>query len=50
MRRRYRMAGAVLLALGLAAAVGALITVVVIGESGARAVWHGTYSPDPLPR
>ncbi|MFC0678410.1 DUF2231 domain-containing protein [Lysobacter korlensis] len=40
----------VLLVLAFAAAVGSLITVVVIGESGARAVWQGTYSPDPLPR
>jgi hypothetical protein len=39
-----------LLVLSIAAAVGSLVTVVLIGESGARAVWQGTYSPDPLPR
>lgn len=39
-----------LLALSVAAAVGSVVTVVLIGESGARAVWQGTYSDDPLPR
>jgi hypothetical protein len=40
----------VLLVLSVAAAVGSVVTVVLIGESGARAVWQGTYSTDPLPR
>jgi hypothetical protein len=40
----------VLLVLSIAAAVGSLVTVVLIGESGARAVWQGTFSTDPLPR
>jgi hypothetical protein len=40
----------VLLGLSVAAAVGSLITVVLIGESGARAVWQGGYSDTPLPR
>ena len=40
----------VLLVLSIVAAVGSVVTVVLIGESGARAVWQGTYSPDPLPR
>lgn len=45
-----RLAPWALLALAIAAAVGSLITVVLIGESGARAVWSGTYSDEPLPR
>jgi hypothetical protein len=40
----------VLLVLAIAAAVGAVVTVVLIGESGARAVWQGSYSPTPIPR
>ena len=40
----------VLLVLSIAAAVGSLITVVLIGESGARAVWQGSYSETPVPR
>jgi hypothetical protein len=40
----------VLLALSIAVAVGSVITVVLIGESGARAVWSGSYSDEPLPR
>lgn len=40
----------VLLGLSIAAAVGSLITVVLIGDSGARAVWQGSYSDTPLPR
>jgi hypothetical protein len=39
-----------LLALAIGAAIGSLITVVLIGESGARAVWSGSYSDEPLPR
>ena len=40
----------VLLVLSIAAAVSSAVTVVLIGESGARAVWQGTYSDEPLPR
>jgi hypothetical protein len=40
----------VLLLLSVTAAVGSVIAVVLIGESGARAVWEGSYSDEPLPR
>jgi hypothetical protein len=40
----------VLAVLAIAAAIGAVITVVLIGESGARAVWDGSYSDTPIPR
>ena len=40
----------VLLVLSIAAAVGSVVTVVLIGESGARAVWQGSYTDEPLSR
>jgi hypothetical protein len=36
--------------LAVVAAVGSVVAVVLIGESGARAVWSGGYSEEPLPR
>ncbi|WP_241249005.1 hypothetical protein [Agrococcus sp. KRD186] len=40
-RRRARPVTVVLAALALVAAAGSTITVVLIGDSGARAVWGG---------
>jgi hypothetical protein len=36
--------------LSLVVAVGATAAVVVVGESGSRAVWEGSYSGEPLER
>jgi hypothetical protein len=47
--RALRLTITLVLAVAVAvAAVGAVVTVVLIGESGARAVWTGSYSDTPI--
>jgi len=47
---RLRLIGsAVLAAAAVIIAVGSVITIVQIGESGASAVWTGNFSKDPIP-
>lgn len=50
-RKRWRMPVAILL--GIAAvvvAVGTVVTIVQVGESGAAAVWTGNFSDEPVSR
>jgi uncharacterized membrane protein len=48
--RRTRLVGTVVLALAaIAVAVGSVVTIVQIGESGAEAVWTGNFSEEPVP-
>jgi uncharacterized BrkB/YihY/UPF0761 family membrane protein len=47
---RTRLVGTVILAVAaIAIAVGSVVTIVQIGESGARAVWTGNFSEEPVP-
>lgn len=47
--RTLRISITIVLAILVAvAAIGSVITVVVIGESGSRAVWTNSYTQDPL--
>jgi hypothetical protein len=43
-----RVVGAVFIVAALIVATGTIVTVVQIGESGARAVWDGSFSDEPL--
>jgi hypothetical protein len=45
-----RLTGIALTVLALVAAVGSVVTVYRIGDSGARAAWTGQFSAQPLPR
>lgn len=47
---RARLAVSVILAAAaIAIAAGSVVTIVQIGESGARAVWTGNFSEEPVP-
>lgn len=48
--RRVRLTVSIILAVAaIVIAAGSVLTIVQIGESGARAVWSGSFSPEPLP-
>jgi hypothetical protein len=48
--RASRVTGLVLALLAVVVAVGSVVTVYRIGDSGARAAWTGQFSTQPLPR
>jgi hypothetical protein len=47
--RMRRTAGMALAVVAVAVAIGSVVVIVQIGESGAAAVWTGNFSDDPLP-